>query len=138
MDLTGKREPASGLEGKFSVFHAAAVALVDGNGGEAEFSDARVLAPEVVSTRRLVTAQVEPGFQRTQCEVVLRMRDGSERRAETTTPLGSLGNPMSDDALGQKFLGLTASVLGEEKASRLLSRAWDAALQPGLGWLGEA
>jgi 2-methylcitrate dehydratase PrpD len=138
MDLTGKREPASGLEGKFSIFHAAAVALVDGNGGEAEFSDARVLAPEVISTRRLVTAQVEPGFQRTQCEVVLRMRDGSERRAETTTPLGSLGNPMSDDALGQKFLGLTASVLGEEKASRLLSRAWDAALQPGLGWLGEA
>jgi 2-methylcitrate dehydratase PrpD len=138
MDLTGKREPVSGLEGKFSIFHAAAVALVDGNGGEAEFSDARVLAPEVVSTRKLVTAQVEPGFQRTQCEVVLRMRDGSERKAETTTPLGSLGNPMSDDALGQKFLGLTASVLGEEKATRLLSRAWDAALQPGLGWLGEA
>ncbi len=135
MDLTGKREPVSGLEGKFSIFHAAAVALVDGDGGEAEFSDARVLAPEVVAMRRRVTAQVEPGFRRTQCEVVLRMRDGSERRAETTTPLGSLENPMSDDALGRKFLGLATPVLGAERAAALLARAWDAPLQPGLGWL---
>lgn len=135
MDLTGKREPTSGLEGKFSIFHAAAVALVDGNGGEAEFSDARVLAPEVVAMRRRVTAKVEPGFKRTQCEVVLRMRDGSERRAETATPLGSLENPMSDDALGRKFLDLAAPVLGAQRSEELLARTWDAPLQPGLGWL---
>ena len=135
MDLTGKREPMSGLEGKFSIFHAAAVALVDGDGGEAEFSDARVLAPEVVAIRRRVTATVEPDFKRTQCEVVLRMRDGSERRAETTTPLGSLGNAMSDEALSRKFLGLAGPVLGTAKATSLLARAWDMPLQLGLDWL---
>lgn len=87
MDLTGKREPSSSLEGTFSVFHATAVALVDGHGGEAEFSDARVLAPKVGAMRRRVTASVEPGFQRTECEAVLRQRDGGERRADTTAPL---------------------------------------------------
>lgn len=135
MDLTGKREPGSGLEGKFSIFHAAAVALVDGDGGEAEFSDARVLAPEVVAMRRRVSTQVEPGFRRTQCEVVLRLRDGSERRAETTTPLGSLEKPMSDEALGRKFLGLATPVVGAERAGRLLDAAWSAAERPDLGWL---
>ena len=135
MDLTGKREPSSGLEGKFSIFHAAAAALVDGEGGEGAFSDARVVAPEVVATRRRVSATVEPGFQRTECEVVLRLRDGSERRAETTTPLGSLANPMSDEALGRKFISLASPVLGAGRAERLLASAWDIASRPNLGWL---
>ena len=31
LELTGKPTPVTGLEGKFSVFHSAAVALIDGN-----------------------------------------------------------------------------------------------------------
>ena len=38
LELTGKRTPRSGLEGKFSVFHCAAAAIIDGAGGEVEFS----------------------------------------------------------------------------------------------------
>src|SRR5499433_3369156 len=45
MMLTGIKEPTSGLEGKFSVYHAAAVALVEGAAGERQFSDEAVRAP---------------------------------------------------------------------------------------------
>ncbi len=96
MELTGKREPASGLEGKFSVYHSAAVALLDGAGGEAQFGDARVTAPEVVALRQRVTATIDPAMHREACTAVLTLCDGQVLRAAVTVPLGSLGKPMSD------------------------------------------
>ena len=51
LELTGKTAPATGLESKFSVFHAAAVAIVRGGGGEAEFSDEAARDPRVVALR---------------------------------------------------------------------------------------
>jgi 2-methylcitrate dehydratase PrpD len=135
MDLTGKTEPMSGLEGKFSVFHAAAAALLDGAGGEAEFSDARVRDADVVALRRRVEAAVDETCRRTEAEVVVEMRGGHELRASTATPLGSLANPMSDDALSAKFLGLAEPVLGGETAARLLGNSWRLPAQADLGWL---
>src|SRR5262249_9192768 len=55
LELTGKKEPSSGLESKFSVYHAVAAALVDGKAGESEFSDAAVRNPAIVDLRRRVT-----------------------------------------------------------------------------------
>ena len=52
--LTGKTEPWTGLESKFSVFHAAAIALIEGGGGKRQFSDRAVLDPTVVDLRRRV------------------------------------------------------------------------------------
>jgi 2-methylcitrate dehydratase PrpD len=135
MELTGKREPASGLEGKFSVYHAAAVALVDGAGGEAQFSDARVTAPEVVALRHCVSATVEPALHREACTAVLTLRGGRQLRAEVTMPLGSLGKPMSDAMLAEKFTALAAPVLGETATERLLDASWKLAEAPNLGFL---
>lgn len=136
LDLTGKPAPTSGLEGKFSVFHAAAVALLDGAGGEAQFADARVRAKDVVDLRQRVAAVVDGDCRRTEAEVVIEMRGGGEARASTATPLGSLENPMSDDALGAKFRGLAEPVLGDEAATRLLGNAWRLASQEDLRWVG--
>lgn len=135
LDLTGKRAPTSGLEGKFSVFHAAAVALIDGAGGEREFSNARVQAPEVAALRGRVDATVDPACRRTEAEVTITLRDGRVLNAATATPLGSLENPMSDAALGEKFLGLAAPVLGAEGAAELLAAAWRLTDQADLGWI---
>ncbi|HHY95452.1 MAG TPA: MmgE/PrpD family protein [Firmicutes bacterium] len=43
LELTGKKSPQSGLEGKFSVYHCVAVALLDGEVGPASFTDEKVL-----------------------------------------------------------------------------------------------
>ncbi len=51
LELTGKRRPQSGLEGKFSVFHAAAVGIIHGAAREAQFSDESVRDPRVVALR---------------------------------------------------------------------------------------
>src|SRR5262249_22378630 len=39
LSITGVREPATGLQSKFSMLHAAAAALIDGAAGVAQFSD---------------------------------------------------------------------------------------------------
>ena len=135
MELTGKREPTSGLEGKFSVYHAAAVALLDGAGGEVQFSDARVTAPDVVALRRRVTTTVDPAMHREACTAVITGRDGQVLRTELTVPLGSLGKPMSDAMLAEKFTALTDPLLGPIAAAQLLTDAWGLASASGLGWL---
>ena len=111
------------------------MALLDGAGGEAEFSDARVRAREAMELRRRVEAVVDEACGRTEAEVVVALRGGAELRATTTTPLGSLANPMPDGALGAKFLGLAEPVLGGEAAARLLGRAWRLPDHETLAWI---
>src|SRR3546814_12422072 len=45
LELTGKTAPKTGLEGKFSVYHAAACALLRGDGGPTAFTDEVVILP---------------------------------------------------------------------------------------------
>ncbi len=60
LELTGKKTPAVGLEGKFSVYHCASVAVIDGVVGEAQFSDERVVDPRVT---RCATACAPPSIR---------------------------------------------------------------------------
>src|SRR5687767_10446465 len=59
LELTGKKEPADGLQAKFSVYHGVAAGLVFGRAGEEEFSDAIVRREDVVALRRKVHARSE-------------------------------------------------------------------------------
>ena len=59
MLVTAIKDPKTGLEGKFSVYHAAAVALVDGAAGERQFSDEAVRVPAIVALRRRVVPTVD-------------------------------------------------------------------------------
>ena len=61
LELTGKRTPQTGLEGKFSIYYAAAIAIVAGAAGPKQFSDALVRDPAVVALRDRVIATVTPG-----------------------------------------------------------------------------
>jgi 2-methylcitrate dehydratase PrpD len=51
LELTGKKTPHEGLEGKFSIYHAVAVAIVEGAAGEKPFSERAVRDPIVVGLR---------------------------------------------------------------------------------------
>ena len=51
LELTGKTSPRTGLEGKFSVYHATAAGILFGKAGEAEFADDVVTRADVVALR---------------------------------------------------------------------------------------
>lgn len=125
LELTGKSEPRTGLEGKFSVYHAAAVSLVAGDGSPTAFTDAVVNDPDIVSLRRLVEVSTSPEVHEAAAQVKIVFQDGQELSINVDEAIGSLGRPMSDRQLNEKFLGQTSPVIGADNASHCLERCWE-------------
>jgi 2-methylcitrate dehydratase PrpD len=126
LELTGKARPATGLEAKFSVFHAAAATLLDGSSKAAHFSDTWVLDPRVVALRDRVGAEVHPGIREDEARVVLTLHDGSRRKHHVEHALGSIARPMADDDLSAKFRELASGVLPSGQVEQALARCWRA------------
>jgi len=124
LELTGKRSPRSGLEGKFSVYHAAAVSIIHGAAGEAQFSDAVVRDPRVIALRERVSAAEDRAIGRTEARVVMRLRDGRRLERHVAHALGTLERPMSDADLEAKFRGLVEGVLPERRIGELIAACW--------------
>ena len=124
LELTGKKTPRTGLEGKFSVYHSCAVAIVDGAAAEAQYSDARVADPVVVALRERVTAKIDPGLKEDAAHIRIRLKDGSvlERRIEHA--LGSRERPMSDADLEAKFRSQCAAALDRPAIDALVAACW--------------
>src|SRR5205807_5377168 len=120
LELTGKKAPRNGLEGKFSVYHACAAAIIVGQAGESEFSDAVVARPDVVALRERITATVAGGIGEDAADVTVHCNDGRRLHTFVLHAIGSLERPMSDADLARKFHGLVDPVLGAERAAELI------------------
>ncbi len=121
LELTGKTAPRSGLEGKFSVFHSAAVALIDGAGGEAQYADARVNAADVVALRAKVHAEVDRGMGLTAAHLTVTLTNGVRREMHVEHCVGSRAQPMTDQQLDDKFRAQCEPLLGHERTASALA-----------------
>jgi 2-methylcitrate dehydratase PrpD len=120
LELTGKREPSVGLEGKFSVYHSAAVAILHGTAGEREYSDACVADPRVMALRDRIHAVADPSVRDDEAHVRVTLKSGENLERHVEHAVGSLEHPLSDDDLDAKFRGLTADILTTAETDRLL------------------
>lgn len=125
LELTGKKTPQVGLEGKFSVYHSAAVAIIDGRAGEEEYSDSRVHDCEVVALRDKVGATASENIAEDECHVTITLKDGRVLKKHVEHAIGSLARPMTDADLDAKFGSLAAPILGAQQASRLRDLCWN-------------
>ncbi|WP_209427172.1 MmgE/PrpD family protein [Pararhodobacter sp. SW119] len=121
-DLCDQR-PDSGLQGKFSIYHAAAIGLVRGRGGLDEFTDEAVADPELSSMRGKVRATPDPSIGEDAVKVIVRLDDGQEIERFLEGSLGNLRCPLSDAQLAEKFLGQTQGIAGAD-IHALLARCW--------------
>lgn len=137
-ELTGNRSPQTGLEGKFSVYHAAAVALATGAAGEAQFSDAMVRDPRVVALRERVQATADAGIGKLQADVTIHLRDGRVVNQHVEHALGTVERPMSDRDLEEKFRGLTSAVLRPAQIDELIALCWKLEQLPDAGVIARA
>lgn len=138
LELTGKRTPQNGLEGKFSVYHAAAAALVHGAGGEAQFADDVVRSAELVALRDRVSAVADAQVHKMEAHVTIRLRDGALIEKHVQRALGSVERPMSDRDLEDKFRGLTEGVFSVGQANRVIELCWGIADLEDAGELARA
>jgi 2-methylcitrate dehydratase PrpD len=124
LELTGKRQPKTGLEGKFSVYHAAAYALLRGDGSPAAFTDDSVADPEMMALRARVTVTVDPAVHEAAAHIVVTLSDGRRLARSVAASIGSLEKPLSDDEIAEKFQRQAIPVMGLEPTQRLLDVAW--------------
>jgi 2-methylcitrate dehydratase PrpD len=124
LELTANKSPRTGLEGKFSVFHAVAAAIVFGRASELEFSDAAVLDPRVRGLRERVTVTPTEKLARTQADVTIRLKDGRVLKRYVEHALGTLARPMSDADLEEKFRELVDGILPAAQADKLIDSCW--------------
>ena len=124
LELTGKKEPADGLQGKFSVYHGCACGLIFGQAGEDQYADDIVTRPDMVALRRKVVATVDDSIDEASADVTAVLKDGRRVHVFVEHAIGSLENPMTDAMLEAKFHGMSDAVLGADKSSALIAACW--------------
>lgn len=137
LELTGKTRPTTGLEGKFSVYHAAAMALIQGCSLSSHFTDAAVREPDVIALRDRVKVETVAGLRVDEARAVFTMRDGTRFEHYVEHALGSLSRPMSDDDLSRKFMLLAQKPLTVQDAERALQTCWAAEKLANAGKIAE-
>jgi 2-methylcitrate dehydratase PrpD len=127
VELTGKKEPQDGLQGKFSFYHGFAAGLIAGRAGEDEYSDAFVRRDDVVALRRKVNGAVDPSIAEDAVDITVHLQGGQQKRLRVDHAVGSLERPMSDADLEAKFRSLADPILGGDKAYQLIKHCWNLA-----------
>jgi len=128
LELTGKKEPQDGLQGKFSVYHGFAAGLIFGQAGEGEYEDAIVTRDDMVALRRKVVATVDNAIGEASADVTAIMKDGTRKHVFVQHAIGSLERPMSDADLERKFHSLADHTIGAAKSKSLIEACWKVGL----------
>jgi 2-methylcitrate dehydratase PrpD len=137
LELTGKRTPKVGLEGKFSVFHSAAVAIIDGRAGENQYSDAAVLDAKTIRLRDSVDATVDSSIASDSVHITVTLTDGSKLEKFIEHAIGSKDRPMTNEDLAVKFTDLVEPILGAGRTAQLLKACWDLQSAPSVALVAE-
>ncbi len=129
VEITGRADPASAVEARFSLPYCAAAALSLGRVGVAAFSAERLADPAI---RRLaarvelaVDAEAEAAFpRRRSARVEIETRDGRRLTAHAPTRHGDPDDPLGDGELEDKLAELAGPLIGEPALERLRGRIW--------------
>jgi 2-methylcitrate dehydratase PrpD len=122
VELTGKKEPRTGLEGKFSVVFCAAIAMIDGAAGPRQFTDEAVARRDVIALRDRIHPEPDDSVSHSQAAAIARLRDGREVTVEVEAASGTPENPLTADELRAKFRDLVVPVLGGRRAEEIIGR----------------
>ena len=117
LSITGVVEPSTGLQSKFSTVHSAAVALIDGSAGVAQYSDAKAADPPVAALRRKVKAVADDTLRKDEAYATI-AAGGRRYDIHIAHASGTADNPMSDAAIEAKFMANAMHVIGRDHAER--------------------
>ena len=124
VELTGKSQPTTGLEGKFSVYHSAAIVSLTGFSSSKHYTDSVVSRDDVTTLRQKVTVEPDNSIRVDEAHIVVTLRDGATHRHHVEHALGSLERPMSDENLNQKFTDLVSDILPSSQVIKGLEQCW--------------
>jgi len=120
LELTGKKEPKTGLEGKFSIYHTGAMAFLEREASEDQYQDEKVLASKTIAFREKIKPVANEEVDKDKVEAILVKKDGTSHKVSIEHATGSIENPMTKAMLERKFTKLCKSSLTDEKITQLI------------------
>ena len=124
LDLCNQQNITRGLQGKFSVYHGAAVGLVRGKAGIKEYTDETVNDPDVKHVREHVTAVGDASLTEDQAHIEVDLADGRTISRFVEQSIGNLSRPLSDRQLEEKFRDQATLVLPAPQVDELIDLCW--------------
>lgn len=119
LELTGKETPQTGLEGKFSVYFTAAIAFLDGEASEKQYTDEKVKDQKIIEMQKKISITVDEAIKEEEVEVKAVLKDGSEITNKVEHAKGSIQNPMVEEELLTKFNSLVEDILGKSNTEQM-------------------
>jgi 2-methylcitrate dehydratase PrpD len=124
LDLCNQQNITRGLQGKFSVYHGAAVGLVRGKAGLREYTDEAVNDPAIRRVRELTTATGDPSITEDQANVEVELAGGRRVSRFVEQSLGNIHRPLSDRQLEEKFRDQAMLVLPAADVEAAIELCW--------------
>jgi 2-methylcitrate dehydratase PrpD len=124
LDLCNQQNITKGLQGKFSVYHGAAVGLVRGKGGLREYTDEAVNEPAIKRVRELTTATGDASITEDQAHIEVELSDGRRLSKFVEQSLGNIHRPLTDAQLDEKFRDQALLVLPAREIETAIQQCW--------------
>jgi 2-methylcitrate dehydratase PrpD len=121
LKVADQREPRTGLEAKFSIAYCAAAALLRGEAGEAEFTEAALGDAALARVMGRVTLEADPALDVAAAHLTVRLADGRVLEERVAAARGTPANPLSREDLEGKFRRLAGVVLSAPRVEALLA-----------------
>jgi 2-methylcitrate dehydratase PrpD len=119
IDAAGKKNPQTGVEGKFSIPYCIANALIYGETGMQAFVDARVLEPQIQALMKKIAIQLDDKKTALEATVCIQTHDNQKYCADSDILQQIPSFDRKKARVLSKFKDLCEPVLGEKKTLAL-------------------
>jgi 2-methylcitrate dehydratase PrpD len=124
MDLCNQQNITRGLQGKFSVYHGAAIGLVRGKAGIGEYTDEAVNDPAIKRVRESATAVGDSSVTEDQANIEVELVTGEKISRFVAKSLGNIHKPMTNQQLDDKFRDQAVLALPGEQVEGVIELCW--------------
>ena len=124
-----KWKPTTRETADHSMPYVVAAVLIDGAYTDAVFEPARFGDQRTLELMKKITITEDADFNRRYpaslpCRMTITLRNGEQKTAELSNPIGHHDRPMSDAQVIEKFRGLAGRKLAPAQMQKVLDRAW--------------
>jgi 2-methylcitrate dehydratase PrpD len=124
-DMCGGQDISSLAAAQMSLRYALAARLVQGHCRLEAYDEAQRSDPRIAQWMSRIRLEVDPQLSEDGEPVVsVRTLEGRQASLCVDPPLGAPGNPLSDEALEEKFFSLAVRVMPRQQAAELLGQLW--------------
>ncbi len=124
LDLCNQQNITRGLQGKFSVYHGAAIGLVRGKAGIREYTDEAVNDPAIKRVRESATAAGDASLTEDQANIEVELMSGETFSRFVEKSLGNINRPLTNEQLNDKFRDQAVLALPADRVEHVMELCW--------------